>query len=1112
MEEKHKDHIPAGFDQSHLESILNASQDKIFCVDEQYKLMYYNERFRQQAYLFDVSPELGEEVLPSDPRVAKEWKELLEKGIHDIEFTIERRYQTNDGVIRTDLVSFTPTVLNNGKGCIITAREITALKDTERALSKSERKYRKLFENSLTGVFITTLQGMFVDCNDAFAQILGYESKDEILDARVLDIYFSEDDRNHYLDELIAEGFLTNYELRHKRKDGSEVWILANVTLVEDEQHSEKMLEGTFIDITELKVASELLLESEDRFRQISEIITDYAYKVTYNKTKGDYVQNWIFGGFEQITGYDIYEILDVPSGYSNIIHQDDVPGLTMRLVENVSKGKYTERYRIHRKDGAIRWIEDNSWVVSEDNDTIEILGAVRDITEQKRYQEEIIKREESFRRLVENLPVGVAIMEDGTNVFCNPKLESIFRIQPEQDWNVLDFLPNEIRSILEVSLKNNEPVDYHEFSVEYGAGDVELVMQTTERVEGNKSGMVLILQDITTQKALVQERVRAQVLEEANKLLETEVKKHKETQKRLRTAERFSKYIIESSIDMILASDMTQQITEANHSALKRFGYALPEVLGKSPEMLYKDAEEFRKVVDSLDKKGYYRGEITNITKSGEEFNSILSASLIKDQEGNVVGAMGVSRDITEIRKSELLIEQQSSMLRSIFESSSNTLIWTFDEKYQLRSYNENFARLLKDKLGIELRKGLDIRTTIEPFTTKKENFERMYTLFQDALKGQTSEFQGPLMSKSGEVIWIEVYTNPIRSKSGKELEVACIAHDITDRKNAERTIIQSEQRNRAMLNAMPDAIIRVDAEGKVLNQRNERQGGIGLEGLANATDLEQVFGPAAGANLLRKLHQCLKQHEMVTYEFEFSEADDIVLEARFSAINDDEAIVLVRDISEEKLIENQMRESLREKEVLLKEVHHRVKNNLQIISSILNLQSSYVKDENTLEILRESQNRIKSMSFIHESLYQTKDFSSINFGEYIENLSKNLVLSYHIFDNFIETSYELEEVELNLDQAIPCGLIINELITNSLKYAFPEKKEGAKIWINLSLEGNMVRIELGDNGVGLPEGFDYRETDSLGLQLVVTLVEQLDGTIEMSRSQGTTYLITFE
>lgn len=249
-----------------------------------------------------------------------------------------------------------------------------------------------------------------------------------------------------------------------------------------------------------------------------------------------------------------------------------------------------------------------------------------------------------------------------------------------------------------------------------------------------------------------------------------------------------------------------------------------------------------------------------------------------------------------------------------------------------------------------------------------------------------------------------------------------------------------------------------------------------------------------------------------MVTYEFEFSEADDIVLEARFSAINDDEAIVLVRDISEEKLIENQMRESLREKEVLLKEVHHRVKNNLQIISSILNLQSSYVKDENTLEILRESQNRIKSMSFIHESLYQTKDFSSINFGEYIENLSKNLVLSYHIFDNFIETSYELEEVELNLDQAIPCGLIINELITNSLKYAFPEKKEGAKIWINVSLEGNMVRIELGDNGVGLPEGFDYRETDSLGLQLVVTLVEQLDGTIEMSRSQGTTYLITFE
>jgi two-component sensor histidine kinase len=215
--------------------------------------------------------------------------------------------------------------------------------------------------------------------------------------------------------------------------------------------------------------------------------------------------------------------------------------------------------------------------------------------------------------------------------------------------------------------------------------------------------------------------------------------------------------------------------------------------------------------------------------------------------------------------------------------------------------------------------------------------------------------------------------------------------------------------------------------------------------------------------------------------------------------------------EITEKKASESQIRQSLKEKEVLLKEVHHRVKNNLQVISSILNLQSSYVKDDQTLSILRESQNRIKSMSYIHESLYQTKNFSSINFSEYIENLSNNLFHSYQIFDNFIELKLKVEPVNLNLDQAIPCGLIVNELITNALKYAFKGKKTG-EIFIGINENGKTISIRIEDNGVGLPKGFNYLKTETLGLQLVVTLVEQLDGKLEMKTEKGTKYLITFD
>ncbi len=218
-----------------------------------------------------------------------------------------------------------------------------------------------------------------------------------------------------------------------------------------------------------------------------------------------------------------------------------------------------------------------------------------------------------------------------------------------------------------------------------------------------------------------------------------------------------------------------------------------------------------------------------------------------------------------------------------------------------------------------------------------------------------------------------------------------------------------------------------------------------------------------------------------------------------------------LSHEITDKKLIEEQMRENIHEKEVLLQEVHHRVKNNLQVISSILNLQSSYVKDENSLNILRESQNRIKSMSFIHESLYQTKDFAHIEFSDYILSLSKNLVHSYSIASSRIKLITDFERTFLSLDQAIPCGLIANELISNALKYAFLDDENG-EIRLSIQEKNGMIEINIADNGIGLPEGFDFENSDSLGLQLVYTLVDQLDATIKVDSSKGTKYFITFE
>jgi len=214
---------------------------------------------------------------------------------------------------------------------------------------------------------------------------------------------------------------------------------------------------------------------------------------------------------------------------------------------------------------------------------------------------------------------------------------------------------------------------------------------------------------------------------------------------------------------------------------------------------------------------------------------------------------------------------------------------------------------------------------------------------------------------------------------------------------------------------------------------------------------------------------------------------------------------------ITDRKEAELKLRQSLSEKEVLLKEVHHRVKNNLQIISSIMSLQSGHVDgDERILELLRVSRDRIRSMSFIHESLYQNKDFSSIDLGTYIDGLSRNLVMSYSLTGN-IALERDLKRVELVLDQAIPCGLILNELISNSFKHAFPNGRPGV-VQIALNLSGEQVSITVKDNGVGLPEGFSTKNDGNLGLELVRTLVEQLDGKLDVKTGDGVAYLLTFE
>lgn len=248
-------------------------------------------------------------------------------------------------------------------------------------------------------------------------------------------------------------------------------------------------------------------------------------------------------------------------------------------------------------------------------------------------------------------------------------------------------------------------------------------------------------------------------------------------------------------------------------------------------------------------------------------------------------------------------------------------------------------------------------------------------------------------------------------------------------------------------------------------------------------------------------------------TYELELKnkrgEIGDFL--ATFNNIpNTERILVSLIDISDRKKAENEIKSSLKEKETLLREIHHRVKNNMQIISSLISLQSAEVSDEKLVSLYKETENRIHSMALVHENLYQSHDLSHIGLSQYVQNLVEDLIYSYGV-SNAIETEIEVPPIEVNLETAIPLGLIINEMVSNSIKHAFPDKKGKIMVKLEIDSDENLI-LMVSDDGVGLPKDSDIDSIKKFGLKLIQALIQQLDGKLTFESKNGTTFCIKFK
>jgi len=336
------------------------------------------------------------------------------------------------------------------------------------------------------------------------------------------------------------------------------------------------------------------------------------------------------------------------------------------------------------------------------------------------------------------------------------------------------------------------------------------------------------------------------------------------------------------------------------------------------------------------------------------------------------------------------------------------------------------------------------------------------------------------------------------------------------------ERELRESEKKYRTILDSIEEAYFEVDLRGNFIffNDSLSKILGYSKDELIGMNHRDYM-PPETGKEIFKVFNQIYrtgKPRRKHTYEVIKKDGSHGFhgLVASLMQDKDGQPIGfrgIAHDITERKRAEEKITASLKEKELLLQEIHHRVKNNMQVISSLLKLQAATIKDETLRAPFRDSEHRVRAMSLVHEKLYQSKDLTHVPFKDYLQSLIRYLYQSYTPQAETIELTSEIEELPLTITHAIPCGLIVNELVSNALKHAFPGERKGT---ITLSLrspEPHTYELTVSDDGIGLPETIDLHTTKSLGLHLVSILVEdQLKGEIEVERTGGTRFRITFK
>ena len=928
-----------------------------------------------------------------------------------------------------------------------------------------------------------------------------------------------------FWDRLKERGTIT-LESVHRAKDGREfpVEISSNYLQFDGKEYDCAIAR----DLSDRKQTEAALRQTQALFQNMAANVPGMLYQCLRTPEGVDafiYVSS---------SSRDIYEleperILENSDIMREIIHPDDRPSLKESIdISARTLQEWRWEGRIITLSGNLKWIQGISRPKQQANGDIIWDGIVVDISDRKQAETQLYESQQLLKLVMDNIPQAI-FWKDRSSVYlgCNRRFAIIAGVgKPENIVGKTDYdLPWQREEAdfyrqCDVRIMQNNIAEDNIIEPQHQT-DGRIRWLDTSKIplhdtKGNVVGILGTFEDIT-------ERLQA---EDA-----------------LRKSEEKFRHLVETINDWVWEIDENFVFTYSSPKVLDLLGYRPEELVGKTPFELMppKDARRIANAYKELAVAGGTFSRLENIyqRKKGSSVTLETSGVPIFDADGNFRGYRSVARDITASKQAREALRESEEKFRQLAENIDSVFWMTNLDGSQFIYVSPAYEAIWGRPLASVYASPQSWIDAIHP----EDRHRVIATRNQELPGGYEREYRivRGISKKNTEIRWIRDRSFPIKNEIGEIYRFAGIAEDITKRKLAEQALKSSQHFIQRIADASPNILYIYD----ILERRNfyinrqvatilgytppeiQTMGAAFLQTIVHPNDL-----PLLTAHFAK--FETIKDGEILTVEYRVKHRNGewrwiYSRDTVFSRTSDgkvQQILGTATDITERKEAEAQIQASLKEKELLLKEIHHRVKNNLQIVSSLLWLQANTIEDPAVVRLFEDSQNRIESMALVHQKLYGSNDLSRINLGEYLEELVYYLCESYNISSEEVRLKIDVEPIYLNIETVIPCGTIVTELVSNIFKYAFPKRSGDldqdakfsrattdaiAMIKCYERPEDRQIILIIGDNGVGLPESVEFPKTKSLGLQLVWDLTKQLKATLELDRSKGTQYQLTF-